>query len=212
MEDEQEWIEILGMQWTKDDVKLDMIRKLSHLEIQSDWFIMLCKSAVEFNKEIREIAMQMLAKWPKEYKISNRILMQTLSKISIFKKTEQLKKGNIRLKVEFLDDEKIEDAFIENDYCGIFIHGLEDEFMSVREATLNAMEHFAMISECFAQNAVDFILDVAFNDFEELQIQAKLIIEKVVEKWGSKSILDERQLKMFLQLSLESNSDSKMQL
>jgi hypothetical protein len=203
-EQEEEYLLALGMQWTSDMDKYYAIRELSNMEIQSDWFIMLCKAAVEFYKDTREIAMQMLARWPRNCNISEKCLIQTLCKISIFANTDQLKKGNIRLKniSSDLEPKGDECAFIQNDYCGIFIHGLEDEFASVREATLKAMEHFAMISECFAQNAVDFIFDVAFNDFEELQVLAKSIIQRVVEKWGSNSILDDRQLKMFLQLSL----------
>jgi len=49
---------------------------------------------------------------------------------------------------------------------GAFVHGLEDEFESVRSATIKAMFSHILVSSAFATKAIDMIID-AFNDDSE---------------------------------------------
>jgi integrator complex subunit 4 len=47
--------------------------------------------------------------------------------------------------------------------CGAFVHGLEDEFYEVREASIKAICKLCLCSVPLATKALDFLADM-FND------------------------------------------------
>ena len=47
--------------------------------------------------------------------------------------------------------------------CGAFVHGLEDEYLEVRSATVNSMCQLGTHCIAFAVQCVDFLVDM-FND------------------------------------------------
>ena len=51
--------------------------------------------------------------------------------------------------------------------CGAFIHGLEDEFSSVRAASMESLTQLSIRSPKLAALALDFLVDM-FNDEIEL--------------------------------------------
>jgi hypothetical protein len=173
-----------------------------------DLFKQLCKVCMSFDENVREIAFKVLAIFREDCNIPNVLLLQTLSKISLFQTTEQLRKENLRLQFEKADfANSFDDDFKNNEYCGIFIHGLEDEYISVRKAVVAAIENFSMISQAFAESSADFLFDVVINDFEEVQTLAISALMKSVGKFQRASILVEEQIESLLRLLFSSSEN-----
>ena len=66
--------------------------------------------------------------------------------------------------------------------CGAFIHGLEDEFMQVRMATLNSISKLAELFPCFARQSLDFLVDMLNDEIEDIRLIAIHCLAKVCQK------------------------------
>eukprot|EP00698_Gefionella_okellyi_P020826 TRINITY_DN6619_c0_g1_i1.p1 TRINITY_DN6619_c0_g1~~TRINITY_DN6619_c0_g1_i1.p1 ORF type:complete len:788 (+),score=179.67 TRINITY_DN6619_c0_g1_i1:42-2366(+) len=56
--------------------------------------------------------------------------------------------------------------------AGAFVHGLEDEFMEVRAATIDSMTELALRSDKFAAASVEFIVDMFNDEVDEVRVMA----------------------------------------
>lgn len=56
--------------------------------------------------------------------------------------------------------------------CGAFIHGLEDEFLEVRLATLHSLAEIAQHFPDFAHQSLDFLVDMFNDEIEEVRLKA----------------------------------------
>ena len=56
--------------------------------------------------------------------------------------------------------------------CGAFIHGLEDEFMAVRLATIDALTFLSTKNGKLANLALDFLVDMFNDEIESVRLKA----------------------------------------
>lgn len=63
-------------------------------------------------------------------------------------------------------------SLIASGACGALVHGLEDEFLEVRTATVNSMCRLALINPPFAVTSLDFLVDMFNDEIEGVRIRA----------------------------------------
>ena len=56
--------------------------------------------------------------------------------------------------------------------CGAFIHGLEDEFLAVRSATIDALTFLSTKNAKLANLALDFLVDMFNDEIESVRLKA----------------------------------------
>ncbi|XP_075157218.1 integrator complex subunit 4 [Haematobia irritans] len=71
---------------------------------------------------------------------------------------------------EHLDAKTI--SLIASGACGALVHGLEDEFMEVRIATVDSMCKLALKHPDFAVTCLDFLVDMFNDEIEEVRLKA----------------------------------------
>jgi len=87
--------------------------------------------------------------------------------------------------------------------CGAFIHGLEDEFMQVRMATLNSISKLAELFPNYAKQALDFLVDMLNDEIEDIRLIAIHCLGKACQK---EIILREDQIEIILPVLKDSSS------
>ncbi|XP_045620866.1 integrator complex subunit 4 [Procambarus clarkii] len=63
--------------------------------------------------------------------------------------------------------------------CGAFVHGLEDEFLEVRNAALDSLCALALNNEYFANQSLDFLVDMFNDEIEEVRLKAIQVLQQV---------------------------------
>ncbi|RWS02319.1 hypothetical protein B4U79_07769 [Dinothrombium tinctorium] len=66
--------------------------------------------------------------------------------------------------------------------CGAFIHGLEDEFMEVRMATLQSLCKLTQLFPPFAEQSLDFVVDMFNDEIEDIRLQAIHCLNKISQQ------------------------------
>ena len=56
--------------------------------------------------------------------------------------------------------------------CGAFVHGLEDECLSVRSASVEALTKLAIGDQELAMIALDFLVDMFNDEIEQVRLKA----------------------------------------
>lgn len=86
--------------------------------------------------------------------------------------------------------------------CGAFIHGLEDEFLEVRMATLQSLSQVAQHFPTFADKSLDFLVDMFNDEIEEVRLMAIQCLSRITLQ---NVVLREDQIEIILS-ALEDNS------
>jgi integrator complex subunit 4 len=63
--------------------------------------------------------------------------------------------------------------------CGAFVHGLEDEFLEVRMATLQSLQQLSKAFPHFAHQSLDFLIDMFNDEIEEIRLKAIQVLSEV---------------------------------
>jgi len=92
-------------------------------------------------------------------------------------------------------------SLIHSGACGAFVHGLEDEFLEVRSASLDSLCQLALVSTQFATLSLDFLVDMFNDEIEEVRLKAIECITKI----SKFIILREDQLEIVLGVLEDSN-------
>ncbi|KAF2364489.1 Armadillo-type fold [Trinorchestia longiramus] len=64
--------------------------------------------------------------------------------------------------------------------AGAFVHGLEDECLEVRNASLDALSVLAEGSETFANQCLDFLVDMFNDEIEDVRLKAVQVLQRIV--------------------------------
>ncbi|KAH7986012.1 hypothetical protein HPB49_026164 [Dermacentor silvarum] len=78
--------------------------------------------------------------------------------------------------------------------CGAFVHGLEDEFLEVRLASLDSLCRLALQFPSFAAQSLDFIVDMFNDEIEEVRLKAIQCLGRI----SNQIVLREDQLETVL--------------
>lgn len=93
--------------------------------------------------------------------------------------------------------------------CGAFIHGIEDEFMQVRMATLNSISKLAEQFPNYAKQSLDFLVDMLNDEIEDIRLIAIQCLAKVCQK---EIVLREDQIEVILPVLKDSSSNIRESL
>lgn len=63
-------------------------------------------------------------------------------------------------------------SLIASGACGALVHGLEDEFLEVRTASVDSMCRLALYNPAFAVTSLDFLVDMFNDEIESVRLKA----------------------------------------
>lgn len=78
--------------------------------------------------------------------------------------------------------------------CGAFVHGLEDEFLEVRTASVNSVCRLALLNSEFAVSSLDFLVDMFNDEIEAVRLKSIIALTTIAKH----IILREDQLETML--------------
>lgn len=78
---------------------------------------------------------------------------------------------------EAVDAESV--SLITTGACGAFVHGLEDEYLEVRNAALDSLCQLASHSPTFANVSIDFLVDMFNDEIEDVRLRAIHCLTKI---------------------------------
>ncbi|KAG0728989.1 Integrator complex subunit 4 [Chionoecetes opilio] len=70
-------------------------------------------------------------------------------------------------------------SIINTGSCGANVHGLEDEFLEVRNAALDAICSLALNNAQFANQSLDFLVDMFNDEIEEVRLKAIQVLQQI---------------------------------
>ncbi|KAI8056522.1 armadillo-type protein [Gilbertella persicaria] len=181
--------------------------KLAHEEVEEttrlidDAFNKVCDLVNDSAITIRTKACVMMASYQH---VGSDMLNQTFSKqiMSHLKrkvpkyKLQQKKYANGAIPVAEgdIDVESNEFHLLDSGACGSFIHGLEDEYQEVRNASIDSICELCMYNEQLTKRATEFLVDMFNDDIDKIRLNAIQSLRKI----GTRSPIefDEEQLEI----------------
>ncbi|KAI0227854.1 Integrator complex subunit 4 [Lamellibrachia satsuma] len=150
-----------------------------------DGFAQICDMVNDLSMKVRTEAAGLLGSL---HAVSPRFLEQTLDKKLMSnmrrkrnaheRQKEHYETGEWATGQKWADDAPREDvdpesvSLMSNGACGAFIHGLEDEYMEVRNAALDSLCELASQSAGFARLSEDFMVDMFNDEIETVRLNA----------------------------------------
>ncbi|KAI7897651.1 armadillo-type protein [Cokeromyces recurvatus] len=181
--------------------------KLAHKDVNEttrlidDAFNKVCDLVNDSAVAIRTKACVMMASYQH---VGSDTLNQTFSKQLMLNlrrklpryKQQQKKYANDTIPVAEgdIDVESNEFHLLDSGACGSFIHGLEDEFQEVRNASIDSICELCMYNEQLTKKAVEFLVDMFNDDIDKVRLNAIHSLRKI----GTRNTLefDEEQLEI----------------
>ncbi|KAL8567239.1 hypothetical protein ACOMHN_046649 [Nucella lapillus] len=155
------------------------------LRLVDDGFAKICNMMNDLSVNVRVESAGLLGSM---HLVSGRFLEQTLDKklmsnmrrkVSAHERAkEHFESGEWATGVRWADDKPREDMDAESvslmnmGACGAFVHGLEDEFLEVRNAALDSLCELAVQCGRFAVLAQDSIIDMVNDEIESVRLNA----------------------------------------
>ena len=162
------------------------------IRLADDTFAKICNMMSDIEMSVRIQAATLLGKFTN---VSTSFLDQTLDKklMSNLRKKKSAHERNRESAAagewssgkKWADDAPQEEVCPESvnlmdiGACGAFVHGLEDEFLEVRMATLESITSLAEIFPNFAHQSLDFIVDMFNDEIEEIRLKAIKCLQKI---------------------------------
>ncbi|CRK98495.1 CLUMA_CG011852, isoform A [Clunio marinus] len=179
----------------------------SEIRLIDDAFAKICSALSDLSVQVRAQAAKLLGGM---CQVNNEFLCQTLDKKLMSnmrrKKTsheralENYTSGEWSSGRKWADDAPQEYinsdsiSLIESGACGALVQGLEDEFLEVRMASVNALCQLALINPPFAELSLDFLVDMFNDEIESVRLQAIYSLTKISQH----IILREDQIEVML--------------
>ncbi|XP_045454266.1 integrator complex subunit 4 [Melitaea cinxia] len=155
------------------------------MRLVDDAFIRICSAVNDLCMQVRALSCSLLGT---TRAVSDRFLLQTLDKqlMSNMKKkrtahergAELVRSGAWASGRRWADDapgQLLEQAAVQllpGGAAGAFVHGLEDEFMEVRTAAVEAICQLSMENPVFATTSLDFLVDMFNDEIEDVRLRA----------------------------------------
>ncbi|GAB1608958.1 integrator complex subunit 4-like [Argonauta hians] len=162
------------------------------IRLVDDGFVRICNSINDFSMKVRTKAASLLGSL---HLVSPKFLEQTLDK-KLMSNMRRKRTAHERARdnymsgewstgktwaddapKEALDPENI--SLMNSGACGAFIHGLEDEFLEVRNAALDSLCELSVNSQTFARLSQDCIIDMFNDEIESVRLNAINSIRKI---------------------------------
>jgi integrator complex subunit 4 len=177
--------------------------QLVDVQIGDDAFQKICNMVNDFSLQVRQRAVNLLGDMKE---MNSQMLLQTLSKRIL----EFVGDKPFRSKNYYFDEERIQ-GYTEGDIdivkskyinisdatsAGAFVHGLEDEFLEVRNAAIDSIRKLAQKSDEFARTSLEFLVDMFNDEIDSIRINSV----NSVTNMGTNIQLNDEQLTSVLTL------------
>jgi len=155
------------------------------IRLVDDVFSKVCQGINDLNVQVRELAADMIGSIRG---VSQTFLEQTLDKKLMSnmraKKTAHERQAALVTSGEWSSGKKwADDApkeevdarqinLVSMGSCGAFVHGLEDEFLSVRSITVESLTKLSVNNPTLAIIALDFLVDMFNDEIEQVRLKA----------------------------------------
>lgn len=176
---------VLSHLYPESKVPVSEEAEAEELRFVDDGFAKICNMMNDISMKVRREAASLLGSL---HQVSPRFLEQTLDKklmSNMRKKTsaherakDHYRSGEWSSGQKWADDKPKEEVEPENvslmsiGACGAFVHGLEDEFLEVRNAALDSLCELAAQSLAFANLSQDSIIDMFNDEIESVRLNA----------------------------------------
>ncbi|KAI9499526.1 armadillo-type protein [Zychaea mexicana] len=128
------------------------------------------------------------------------ILSQTFSKQIMsrlrrrFDRKRQRKHEIIPVAEGDMDVETEEFRIMDSGACGAFVHGLEDEFQEVRNASIDSICELCMYNGHLVNKAVDALVDMFNDEIPQVRINAINSLRKIGTRWPLKFDIEQLEI------------------
>lgn len=174
---------LLGNKYPENTVTLQ--DNVTTVRLVDDAFIRICSAVNDLCMQVRALACSLLGT---TRLVSDRFLLQTLDKqlmSNMKKKTSGHERGAelVRSGAWASGRRWAEDApgallsegsvqLLPGGAAGAFVHGLEDEYMEVRTAAVDAVCQLSLENSVFATTSLDFLVDMFNDEIEDVRLRA----------------------------------------
>ena len=150
-----------------------------------DAFGKICYAVQDLSVQVRELSVKLIGSL---HKVSPSFLEQTLDKKLMSnmrskksaheRQAQQVASGEWSSGKKWADDAPREELEADSvnlmamGACGAFIHGLEDEFLAVRSASIDSITALSIQNPRMANLALDFLVDMFNDEIEAVQLKA----------------------------------------
>ncbi|XP_064638724.1 integrator complex subunit 4-like [Lineus longissimus] len=162
------------------------------LRLVDDAFAKLCNMVNDLSMAVRAEAARLLGSL---HSVSQRFLEQTLDKKLMSnmrrkmgaheRQKDHYARGEWSTGLKWADDAPKEEvdkdniSLISSGACGALIHGLEDEFMEVRNAAIDSLCELASQSASFAILSQDYLVDMFNDEIDSVRLNAISSLQKI---------------------------------
>ncbi|VVC31823.1 Armadillo-type fold,Armadillo-like helical [Cinara cedri] len=206
-------ISVLGKDYPEEKIKGTNGEEMARMSDEA--FENICNFMTDISYRIRTQAAQLLGTF---LSVSSNVLLKTLDqtlmsnlrrkRTSIERVWECLSKGTAMMSAlstkdtpqEMLDAQQV--SLVSTGASSAFLHGLEDEFLEVRIATIGSMCSLATRHSEFAVVAMEFLVDMFNDEIEEVRLIA---IESLVKLSYASGLRDD-QVEIILAVIEDSSS------
>lgn len=133
-------------------------------------FIVICDSVNDVAKDNRRKAAELIGRFKN---IDSSLLIQTVRK-ELLEPRQSANKSYTELLKDF--------HLFESSACGAIIHGLEDEFWDVRNATINSLRELALCCKEFALDSIEFVVDVFNDEIDKVRMNSVYSLHQICQK------------------------------
>lgn len=196
---------VLGQTYPENTITL--AESEEEIRLVDDAFGKVCLMINDLSMRVRTLAAQFLGTMTL---VSPKFLQQTLDKklMSNMRKKysaherawESVTSGEWASGKKWADDapREVMDAdsvsLMSSGSCGAFVHGLEDEYQEVRNASVNSLCSLSLNNLQFAQMSLDFLVDMFNDEIEDVRLKAIDSLTKI----SKYTVLREDQLETIL--------------
>ncbi|GAB5592096.1 hypothetical protein Unana1_06996 [Umbelopsis nana] len=160
------------------------------VRLLDDAFVKICDMVNDVDVNVRTKACTIMASYQH---VDPNVLSQTFSKqiMSHNKRNARKNKGGgqqvaqrqsgkmIPVAEGDFDVESEEFRILDSGACGAFVHGLEDEYKEVRNASIDSICELCMHNDQFTTKAVDFLVDMFNDEIDEVRLNAIHSLRKI---------------------------------
>ncbi|XP_078693226.1 integrator complex subunit 4-like isoform X1 [Branchiostoma floridae x Branchiostoma belcheri] len=162
------------------------------LRLVDDGFAKICNMVNDLTMTVRAEAAGLLGSL---HRVSERFLEQTLDKKLMShlrrKRTAHERAKELYARGEWSTGKKWGDdapkeevdtdsiSLIDSGACGAFVHGLEDEFLEVRNASVDSLCELSSNNPTFAHQSLDFLVDMLNDEIDGVRLNSIRSLRKI---------------------------------
>lgn len=178
-------VHIMALSYPEEQVLDPQTGVPTSQRLVDDAFGKICNSVQDLSCQVRELSVKLIGTLEKvsptflEQTLDKKLMSNMRSKKSAHERHAQIvASGEWSSGKKWADDAPREEVDAESvnllalGACGAFIHGLEDEFLAVRSASIDSLTALSIKNSKLANMALDFLVDMFNDEIEAVRLKA----------------------------------------